>query len=296
MKTQWVAGQPRVVRHAARLLKQWARAVCLQESTNPLCLADSQEQEDHEPSINTHALTVAIAAMNENCPSDSAMDLCFRAFCLLSLLRLDLLVVVSFEEDGSLKMSRGARYHRELAMSLEFTGNLVTALAIEDIVQADRLYGCSSSIRFDTLAIYAAAAISRSTSACKWSEVLAPYTWQSSDPALRDVLQRFVPCMARHISDFTSLQTRFKCPGGHELNCRTTIAVCDECSLDDLCMLSCRRCNFDLCERCAYALRYTCCHISIPFQNWPGLTAGRWSQKSAPEQHESSLKVCGSAW
>ena len=96
-KTQWVACQPEVVRHAARLMKLWARAVCHQELTASMCMEerDSRTMEDLEIKINKHALTVVIAALHQSCPSESALELCGRTWQLLSSSRVDLLILVS---------------------------------------------------------------------------------------------------------------------------------------------------------------------------------------------------------
>ena len=106
-KSQWVARQPEVVRHAARLMKLWARAVCHQESTASMSMEerDSRTMEDLEIKIHTHALTVVLAALHQSCPSESALELCGRTWQLLTSLRVDLLILVSFDTDCALKLS-----------------------------------------------------------------------------------------------------------------------------------------------------------------------------------------------
>ena len=258
VKAQWVAMQPEVVRNAARLMKQWARSVCHQQATAPLQQTEEcHELEENDVDINTHALTVAIAAIHQSCPADFALDLCIRMWRMLASLRMDLLVVVSFTTDLSLVLSRGPRFDRELDLSLNFQGNPIYGLAIEDILQPDRLYACSQSLRFETVAAYAAIALSRLRSARKWSQMLE--FCRSTDPTLNDVIERYIPSMASHCSYFRQrLLEKQRCPSGHLLIPGTLNSefLCDDCQLNinGLFMLGCRQCDFDLCQNCAKAV------------------------------------------
>ena len=272
-KAQWVAMQPEVVRNAARLMKQWARSVCHQQATAPLQQTEEcHDLEENDVDINAHALTVAIAAIHQSCPADSALDLCIRMWHMLASLRMDLLVVVSFATDLSLVLSRGPRFDRELDLSLNFQGNPIYGLAIEDILQPDRLYACSQSMRFETVAAYAASALSRLRSARKWSQMLE--FCRSTDPTLNEVIERYIPSMASHCSYFRQrLREKRRCPSGHLLIPGTLNSefLCDDCQLNinGLFMLGCRQCDFDLCQNCAKAVfDNRPCHFPIPC-HWP---------------------------
>lgn len=282
-KTQWVSRQPEIVRNAARLLKLWARAVCHQESIGPLRPDLTQSwEDDYEKQINTHALTIVLAALQQTHPSDSALELCAQLWMLLTSLRVDLLVLVSFDTDFSLKFSRGPRFHQELAASFNWQGLDIIGLAIEDIMQPDRLYRCSETIRPETLATYAACACSRLLIAENWSQMTA---WcEKADPCLKDVFDIFVPSGEAHFSHFRQFYERYHrteptiiCPGGHKLlagvlQCKI---FCDDCGIrvDATCTVGCQQCDFDLCKDCADISRFMSSQFPVPFQKWP-LDAG----------------------
>ena len=127
--------------------KLWTRAVCHQELTASMCMEerDSRTMEDLEIKINKHALTVVIAALHQSCPSESALELCGRTWQLLSFL------TGRFADSGertdtdfALKLSRGPRFHKELYALFNWRGDGTTGLAIEDIMQPDRLYRSES--------------------------------------------------------------------------------------------------------------------------------------------------------
>lgn len=273
-KTQWVARQPEVVRHAARLMKLWARAVCHQELTASMCMEerDSRTMEDLEIKINKHALTVVIAALHQSCPSESALELCGRTWQLLSSSRVDLLILVSFDTDFALKLSRGPRFHKELYALFNWRGDGITGLAIEDIMQPDRLYRCSDTIKLETLAVYAACALSRVVTVESWSQMTRPI--EETDPCLTDVFAVFVPRGASHFSHFVEARGRtIRCPSGHELlpGMLENYIICDDCQLTvtETFTVGCRQCDFDLCKDCAGADLFMSCQFPVPYQNWP---------------------------
>ena len=279
-KCRWAAGQPEVVRNAARLMKLWARAVCQQESTAPLAhLGVDNEEDDRDMKINMHALLVVIAALHRSCLTESAVELCAHTWQLLSSLRVDLLVLVSFDTHFVPKLSCGPRFHRELVASLNWQGCGVTGLAIEDIMQPDRLYCCSETIRLETIATYAACALSRLTVVDSWSQMTDPC--DKADPGLRDVFALFVPFCATHFSHFLEVRGRIRCPSGHDMlpGAVACNLVCDDCQLtvDGSFTVGCRQCDFDLCKDCVQADASMACHFPVPFQKWP---------PDSPLQHE----------
>lgn len=146
-------------------------------------------------------------------------------------------------------------------MFLNFSGNELFGLMVEDIVQPDRFYSLCESLPTPKLATYAASALLRLSSAT-WGQVIA----QDMPANVPEVLDRFSSFMKMHWSFFRGRVAT--CPEGHSLTVGTLgmNLICDECDMqcDGMHMQGCRKCHFDLCPGCATAVRMMCSQFPVP--------------------------------